>query len=304
MKNNIRKYYTDIKKNPGKIFGLVYIYIFTIGLFLGIYYAKNMSLIARQSVFPGVPDTTVKADIQPAEARIVPPVNLELVRKPDQAMLDNGKSLYASACVSCHGEKGMGNGPAGAAINPPPKDFTRNDGWKNGTRMTDLYKTLEEGIPGTAMISYNYMPPGDRVALSHFMRESFIPNPPAITEDEVKSMEQTYNLSAGGQQSAQIPVSSAMEVYMQENRSKTERIINSIRELSGRGEGSELFLRVTSDRVRAVTSLSMNTEWLKDMNRLKSQMATGINMNGFNSEVLYLDEDEWKELHNYLVSIF
>jgi mono/diheme cytochrome c family protein len=304
-KIKFREYFDQIKENPGKIFGLVYIYILIIGLFFGIHYVDNISAIARQNVPAGVPDTTVQADLNVVEARTVPPLNLSLIEKPDQDMLDNGKSLYASACASCHGDGGAGNGPAGIAINPPPKNLTVNEGWKNGPGMSQLYKTLEEGIPGTAMISYNYMPPEDRIALIHFMRQNFIPNPPAIASDEVSDMEQTYNLSAGNEISAQIPVSTAMELYMSENRSRTQRIINSIRELSdNNSETGRLFNRVVNDRTRAVTSLSMNSEWLQDSNRLRSLMTTGINRNGFNSEVFYLNEDEWNMLHKYLTSIF
>jgi mono/diheme cytochrome c family protein len=304
-KIEFRKYYDQLKDNPGKIFGLVYIYIFIIGLFFGIHYVDNISAVARWAVPRGLPDTTAQQELQVVEARTIDPINLSLIEKPDQQMLDNGKSLYASACASCHGETGAGDGPAGVAINPPPKNLRVNEGWKNGPSMSQLYKTLEEGIPGTAMISYNYMPPEDRVALSHYMRQNFIPNPPAVTQNEIQDMDQTYALSGGGEISAQIPVSSAMEIYMRENRSRTQRIINSIRELSEKGtEGASLFDRVTNNRTQAVTSLVMHDEWLKDRNKLRSLMTSGINRNGFNSEVFYLDDDEWNKLHNYLASIF
>jgi mono/diheme cytochrome c family protein len=304
-KNMFRKYFNQIKENPGKIFGLVYLYVLIVGLFIGIYYVSNISAVARQSVLPRLPDTTGRVDLQVAEARTVSPVNLSLVEKPDQQMLETGKTLYASACVSCHGERGTGDGPAGAVISPPPKNLTVNNGWKNGPSMSGLFRTLEEGIPGTAMISYNYMSPEDRVAIIHFMRQNFIPNPPEITPDEVKNLDQVYNLSAGGEMSGQIPVDHAMEIYMKENRSRTERIISSIRELSGKdSDGAILFNRITNNRTQAVTSLIMHDAWIKDRNRLKALMTTGINRNGFNSEVFYLNEDEWNILHNYLVSIF
>jgi len=35
-----------------------------------------------------------------------------------------GKSLYTTNCSSCHGNKGEGNGPASAALNPKPKNLT------------------------------------------------------------------------------------------------------------------------------------------------------------------------------------
>jgi mono/diheme cytochrome c family protein len=38
----------------------------------------------------------------------------------DEASLERGKTLYATNCASCHGDGGMGDGPAGAALNPAP----------------------------------------------------------------------------------------------------------------------------------------------------------------------------------------
>jgi len=35
-----------------------------------------------------------------------------------------GKNLYTDNCLSCHGSKGEGNGPASAALNPKPKNLT------------------------------------------------------------------------------------------------------------------------------------------------------------------------------------
>jgi cytochrome c553 len=35
-----------------------------------------------------------------------------------------GEASFKMLCVACHGEKGDGNGPAGAALNPKPTNFT------------------------------------------------------------------------------------------------------------------------------------------------------------------------------------
>ncbi len=39
----------------------------------------------------------------------------------------NGKTLYTTNCVACHGENGDGKGAVGAALNPPPRDFSQAD---------------------------------------------------------------------------------------------------------------------------------------------------------------------------------
>lgn len=38
----------------------------------------------------------------------------------DEASLERGEAIYAASCASCHGDGGMGDGPAGAALDPPP----------------------------------------------------------------------------------------------------------------------------------------------------------------------------------------
>jgi mono/diheme cytochrome c family protein len=37
----------------------------------------------------------------------------------DEASLGRGQALYDQHCVTCHGESGMGDGPAGVSLNPP-----------------------------------------------------------------------------------------------------------------------------------------------------------------------------------------
>jgi mono/diheme cytochrome c family protein len=38
-----------------------------------------------------------------------------------------GKAVFEANCASCHGKSGKGDGPVGAALNPPPRDFTVGD---------------------------------------------------------------------------------------------------------------------------------------------------------------------------------
>ena len=38
----------------------------------------------------------------------------------DDASLERGAKIYAAQCVSCHGDGGMGDGPAAAALDPAP----------------------------------------------------------------------------------------------------------------------------------------------------------------------------------------
>lgn len=42
----------------------------------------------------------------------------------DAKATKDGKNLFTTNCASCHGDKGDGNGPASATINPKPKNLT------------------------------------------------------------------------------------------------------------------------------------------------------------------------------------
>jgi mono/diheme cytochrome c family protein len=51
-----------------------------------------------------------------------------------------GKATFETLCASCHGTTGKGDGPAGAALNPPPRDFSTGD---------FKYDTDKDGKPGS-----------------------------------------------------------------------------------------------------------------------------------------------------------
>src|SRR5512136_1169434 len=75
-----------------------------------------------------------------------------------------GKPLYLRECSGCHGERGDGAGPAAEFLDPRPRDFTKRafkfrttpSGQPPTTR--DIKRTIDRGIPGTAMPSFAFLP--------------------------------------------------------------------------------------------------------------------------------------------------
>jgi mono/diheme cytochrome c family protein len=77
----------------------------------------------------------------------------------------NGEKIFIQNCVSCHGNKGIGDGPAGASLNPKPSNLTskevkaQSDGalfWKitNGRGMMIAWKFSLSEKERWALVDY------------------------------------------------------------------------------------------------------------------------------------------------------
>jgi mono/diheme cytochrome c family protein len=90
-----------------------------------------------------------------------------------QETLKQGSQLYRLHCLQCHGLTGDGRGPTARWVNPHPRDYrlgkfkflsVDNGNIEKGLlqqllpRRDDLYRTIYQGVEGTAMQSYNMLP--------------------------------------------------------------------------------------------------------------------------------------------------
>jgi mono/diheme cytochrome c family protein len=108
------------------------------------------------------------------------PVDISGVKDPwneSPEMIAHGKQLFAQNCAMCHGPTGHGDGPAGASLNPKPRNFVEGKWKKGGTRL-GLFGVLQNGLPPSSMQSYKHLPVSDRWSLIHFIR--------SITKNKVK----------------------------------------------------------------------------------------------------------------------
>lgn len=62
-----------------------------------------------------------------------------------------GKALFAANCATCHGAEGKGDGDAGKALDPPPRNLHVKDEFKYGTGDRGIYRTIFYGVDGTGM---------------------------------------------------------------------------------------------------------------------------------------------------------
>jgi mono/diheme cytochrome c family protein len=84
----------------------------------------------------------------------------------DKKTVDQGAKVAKINCLSCHGAKGKGDGPAAVALNPKPADWTS----KRVQDMSDgeLFWKMTTGRG--AMPSWRHLPESDRWAIVRYIR--------------------------------------------------------------------------------------------------------------------------------------
>lgn len=296
---------TSHLKNPGALFGLLYPYIFVMVLVIGIFYVKNLDNITRQQVPPVMQDSTIVQDIPAKNSVIVPPLNTSEVKNSSAELLSEGEKLYKANCSSCHGENGAGGGPASMGLNPAPRNFTSKDNWKNGTKLSQIYITLQEGLPPSAMAAYDYLLPREKFALGHYLRTNFIPEPDNDSDADLAALDATYNLSAGLQLPAQIPVAKATTIIISENEDRVNKINSSLKSLKNYSseQGYKIFSNVVKNENTALSFLVMNQNWRANEKAFRDLLVNNVNQNGFNGRIFNLNTNEWNSLYNFLIKI-
>ncbi|MCD6052587.1 MAG: hypothetical protein K0Q55_4005 [Verrucomicrobia bacterium] len=98
------------------------------------------------------------------------------VEPPDFALFSQGKYVFEKNCVVCHGERGDGKGTMGLTLDIRPRDF-RSGIFKYKSTPTDslpttedLFRTVSNGITGTAMPIFSHLSERDRRAVVEYVK--------------------------------------------------------------------------------------------------------------------------------------
>jgi mono/diheme cytochrome c family protein len=90
------------------------------------------------------------------------------------AHVQAGKKLFNEtakplACMNCHGQQGEGAGPIGAALVPPPRNFTCGSTMKD---ISDgqLFWVIKYGSPGTGMMAFPGLSDDEVWQIIHYLR--------------------------------------------------------------------------------------------------------------------------------------
>jgi len=176
------------------------------GLLVGPALTKSGSGTPHGYVPPKAPaDLT---EFAPVKGRQAPGINLAVAVAGDPALKGWARDEYGKVCVACHGPEGKGDAPAGLALQA--RNFTRNEAWKNGPKLTQIFQTLSKGLP-PKMPSYDTYSPAQRLALAHVV-QGFMTFPrPAASPAEIAAMDAEHSLSAGVRDPGKVGVSVAVQ---------------------------------------------------------------------------------------------
>jgi len=290
--------FKDLIKNPLRLFGWIYPLFFLLLILLGVMYVKNLRQISYNQQPVLLQDSIrVWQDIEEKKGGILPAVDLTTLSNPSQDLIAAGKELYDANCQSCHGADGKGDGAAGVALNPKPRNFHETEGWTNGRTFTDLYKTLQVGIIQNGMAAYEYIAPQNRVAIIQYVRT--FADYPAVTEEEIAQLDAEYKLSEGTETPNQIPVMKAISLISSETN---QQIINDLNVINYIDEsGYKLFREYAVDKIKIANAFKL-VEVNGFDNFVKILQSDPVTL-GFKAEVLTLNNGQMKELFDFIYKI-
>lgn len=295
--------FSELLNEPIKIMALIYPYFLVVIVGIGFLYIGNAGALVQNKVTPVLDDSTiVVADLPIADAKIAAAVDLKSFSESSPALVEKGKQLFQNACASCHGAEGMGDGAAGVALNPKPRNFHSADGWKFGRKATEIYSTLQKGILTSGMPGFDYLAPSDRIAIIQFIK-TWMPNPPQDTPEDISNLDKTYALSAGTKIPGTVPVASAEKSLQTEYVAKIQKINSALSKLSAeksQNRAAETFFKVTNNQQKALATLLNSTSWQVGEKEFLAVITDNLAENGFSGKVFSLNSTEIADLFSLL----
>jgi len=82
----------------------------------------------------------------------------------------SGHELFlANNCNGCHGDTGHGDGPAGQALNPKPRNFRDIYAYRKGYSEDQITAMLEFGLEGSPMKGYPHIEKEQRRQIAKYI---------------------------------------------------------------------------------------------------------------------------------------
>jgi mono/diheme cytochrome c family protein len=235
-------------------------------------------------------------EFPPQKGSVIPPVDPKALIEPSVELVARGKTLFANNCAQCHGTLGRGDGPAAGTMNPKPRNLAGSEGWQNGPDMPGIYKTLNEGIKGTSMSSFDYIAKKDRMALVHYVQS--LATFPRKTGSPQAMAALTGQLAAAGEiVPNKIPVSAAMATLSSEYKAPPPLTVRR----EDQSPGAVILRRILKDPDRAAQFFAQSQSWKAGSQGLASSVLLNTPENGFSISAATLNASEWQELYTELL---
>jgi cytochrome c oxidase cbb3-type subunit I/II len=93
-----------------------------------------------------------------------------------QQMILSGREAFLNRCAGCHGAEADGNGPAAIMLNPKPRNLVTGSFKFRSTpsgvlpTISDLIRTIDQGVIGTAMPPFKELAAAEKLALALYIR--------------------------------------------------------------------------------------------------------------------------------------
>ncbi len=175
--------------NKGGMIAFVFSMVFTLLFFVYVSFIhKGVDLKEVAEAQPELEQTLAGTEAAPAGPKKIADiagVQTAWISTPE--LVEHGAAAYTTNCAMCHGPKGMGDGPAGAALVPKPRNLVEGKWAKSGDSL-GLFDTLKNGLPGTSMAPFGHLPVNERWAIVHYIR--------SITQNKVADNEAALKTKA------------------------------------------------------------------------------------------------------------
>jgi mono/diheme cytochrome c family protein len=235
-------------------------------------------------------------EFPPQKGSVIPPVDPKALIEPSAEFVARGKMLFSKNCAQCHGTLGRGDGSAAATMSPKPRNLTGSEGWQNGPDMPGIFKTINEGIKGTSMSSFDYIARKDRMALVHYVQS--LATFPHKTGSPQAMAGLTRQLAAAGEiVPNKIPVSAAMARLSAEYKAPPPLTVRR----EDQSPGAGILRRILKDPDRAARFLTQSQSWKTGSQGLASSVLLNTPENGFSVRSATLNASEWQELYAELL---
>ena len=102
------------------------------------------------------------------QAKAISLAKLE-VAPQDYPLISEGQKIFAQNCAACHGNSGLGDGPAGQSLDPKPANFHESER-KLASSPFQYFNTIRLGVPGTGMPPFTSLSDKEIWSLAFFVK--------------------------------------------------------------------------------------------------------------------------------------